>query len=93
MSEVPQTAEEAFDSLTGFDEIAIAQRFGRTVSELATRDESMFGRALVFVFKRRGGATDDEAYNAALSLSMKEFMTFFAAESDEESGKEQQPEQ
>jgi hypothetical protein len=43
------TAEEVFDSLTGFDEIAIAQHFGRTVSDLAQSDASMFGRALVFV--------------------------------------------
>lgn len=92
MSDVQLTAEEVFDSLTGFDEIAIAQHFGRTVSELAAHDQSMFGRALVFVLKRRDGANDDDARNQALSLSMKEFTAFFADTSEEESGKDEQPE-
>lgn len=86
------TAEEVFDSLTGFDEIAITQHFGRTVSELAEKDQSMFGRALVFVVKRREGATDDEARNAALGLAMKDYVAFFPDASVEESGKDEQPE-
>jgi hypothetical protein len=93
MSAVEQTAEETFDSLTGFDEIAIAQRFGRSVGDLATSDPSMFGRALVFVIKRRDGANDEEAWNAAMGLSMKGFTEFFAEPSEEEAGKDKGPEQ
>jgi hypothetical protein len=91
MSEIQQTAEEVFDSLTGFDEIAIAQQFGRTVSELAAKDQSMFGRALVFVVRRRDGLSDVEARDAALGLTMKGFTGFFAETSAEESGKDEPP--
>jgi hypothetical protein len=87
------SAEEVFDSLTGFDEIAISQHFGRTVSELGEKDQSMFGRALVFVLKRRDGASDDEARNAALGLTMKEFTAFFAEPSEDEAGKDEAPEE
>lgn len=88
MSEIKQTAEEVFDSVTGFDEIAIAQQFGRTVGELAEKDQSMFGRALVFVVKRRDGASDGDAYQAALGMSVKELTSsFFAEASEEEAGK------
>jgi hypothetical protein len=55
MTECSMTAEEVFDSLTGFDEIAIAQQFRHTVADLAQNDVSMFARALVFVAKRRDG--------------------------------------
>ena len=93
MSEIDQTAEEVFDSLTGFDEIAIAHHFGSTVADLAENDTSMFGRALVFIVKRREGATDDEARNAALGMTMREYNNdFFAEKSAEEAGKDEQPE-
>lgn len=93
MSQIKQTAEEVFDSVTGFDEIAIANHFGATVQELAEKDASMFARALIFVVKRRDGLDDNEARNAALGLSMKEFREFFAEASDEEAGKGEEPEQ
>ena len=89
MSEIDQTAEEIFDSLTGFDEIAIAQHFGRTVGEMAEKDQSMFGRSLIFVVKRREGVNDDDARNAALGLTMKEYVAYFADASTEESGKDE----
>lgn len=93
MSQIDQTAEQVFDSVTGFDEIAISQHFGRTVQELAEKDASMFGRSLIFVVKRREGATDDEARNAALGLTFGEFQTFFAEATEEEAGKGEQPEE
>lgn len=93
MSAVEQTAEEAFESLTGFDEIAISQKFAGTVSEMAEKQPLMFVRALVFVFKRRDGLSDDEAWTAALNLTMKELGDYFAESSAEESGKDEQPEE
>ena len=87
MSQTDLTAEEVLDSLTGFDEIAIAQHFGRTVGEMAEKDQSMFGRSLIFVVKRREGVNDDDARNAALSLTMKEYVSYFADVSTQESGK------
>lgn len=88
-----QTGEEVFDSLTGFDEIAIAQSFGHTISDLAGNDPSMFSRALIFVIKRRDGATDHDAREASLALTMKENNEFFAAPSAEEAGKDEPAEQ
>ena len=78
------TAEEAFESLTGFDEIAIAKWFGGEVIELGG---TTLGRALIFVAKRREGLTDAEAHNAALELSIGDLTGYFAA-GDEESGKD-----
>jgi hypothetical protein len=63
---------ELFESLTGFEEIAIAQRFGRTVLDLAGDDQTMFGRALIFAGQRREGATDEEAWQAAMSMPLKQ---------------------
>lgn len=94
MGQVQQTAEEAFDSLTGFDELAIAAQFGRTVTQLAEQDPTMFGRALVFVVKRRDGASDGEAKDAAFEMTLKDLNeNFFATPSDDESGKDKQPEE
>lgn len=93
MTESKLTAEQAFDSLTGFDEFAIAQHFGHNVADLAENNVSMFGRALIFAVKRRDGATDDEARNTALGLSLKECNDFFDEANAEESGKGEQPEE
>lgn len=88
------TAEEVADSLTGFDEMAIKQHFGSTLTKLA-EDQSMLARALVFVLKRRDGANDDDARNDALGMALKEVMSHFADESVEsgkdESSSEPQP--
>jgi hypothetical protein len=87
MSQTDKTAEEVLDSLTGFDEMAIKQHFGQTVAGL-TKDETMLGRALVFVLKRRDGLVDDDARNAALEMSLKGVTSYFAEDS-EESGKDE----
>jgi hypothetical protein len=87
MSQVQQTAEEVLESLTGFDEMAIKQHFGSTVSDLAG-DQTMLGRGLVFVLKRRDGLNDDDARNAALGMPLKDITSYFADES-EESGKDE----
>jgi len=89
---IDQTAEEVFDSITGFDEIAISTHFGRTIQDLAETEPSMFGRALVFVVKRREGLEDAEARKAALTMTLKECNEdFFATPSEEEAGKGEQP--
>lgn len=80
-----EVADELFDSLSGFDEIAIAQHFGRTVSDLAEKDPSMFGRALAFVMLRRGEPkmNDDDARNAVMNMSLKELQAKFEEGADE----------
>ena len=91
MSEVSITAEEALESLTGFDEIAIAQRFD-DIGALVERGGSMFARALVFVLKRRDGLDDMAAHAAAMALPLRELNAFFVAEPEEgEAGKDAEP--
>ena len=89
MAQVEQTMEEVLDSLTGFDEMAIAGQFGRTMSELAERDELMAARALVFIAKRRDGMPDVDAKTTAFEMALKEVRAFFTepAEESEETGK------
>jgi hypothetical protein len=102
MSQTDQTTDEVLDSLTGHEEMAIAQHFGRTVGEMIP-EPGMYRRALIFVVKRHEGLNEDEARNAALDMRLKDVLEFFpqeSAEADpeaervvEESGKDEpQPE-
>jgi len=80
----PMTGDEMFDSLTGFDEIAITKKFGKTISQLAQADELQFTRALIFIDYRRRGQKDDTAYEGAMTLPIDAadgrdaVMTYFA---------------
>lgn len=66
-------------SLNGFDEIAVAARFGAPI--LALRDDPIAGgRALAFVHQRRLGSTDAVAYTYAMTLTMQEVMDYFHPE-------------
>lgn len=85
MDRLKGTSEELFDSLTGFDELAIAQQFGAAPTDLLG---TMLGRALLFVAQRREGVSDAEAYKAAMELPTGELTAIFTPEGDEESGKE-----
>ncbi len=74
------TADEMFESLNGFDEIAIRQRFGVPIGSLAKEAETepfQFIRALAFVAERRAGKPDDEAFNAAMTLSGRDALAYF----------------
>jgi hypothetical protein len=68
-------------SLTGFDEIAIAARFGQPLHTIR-EDPIAAGRALAFVHYRRAGQNDVDAHNAALSLTLREVTEFFVPEGD-----------
>lgn len=96
------TADEMFESLNGFDEIAIANAFGAEVTELAEKRPIGFVRALVFVDLRRKGSKDAEARSKALTMTVKEIETYFPEDEEEpmpddpitESGKDDsQPEE
>lgn len=82
-TETKLTAEEVIDSLTGFDEIAIAKAWGAEWSDLAETKPSTFNRSLVFTLFRRAGKTDAEAKAAALELTLKEVTEAFADDEDE----------
>lgn len=90
MSVVSITTDEVLESLTGFDEVAIGKWF-EDIGSLVESGGSMLGRSLVFVMKRREGATDVDAHNAAMSLTLRELNDYFADEEDESGKDEPQP--
>jgi len=78
------TIQEFYESLNGFDEIAIEKAFGYSISECLPDedtgqrgDQSKFARALIFVAERRGGLKDGEAHNAAMQKTLKEVSGYF----------------
>ena len=83
MSVVSITSNEVFESLTGFDEVAICKWF-EDIGALAEAKGSMLGRALVFIVKRREGLSDVEAHAASMALPLRDLNKFFV-DSDEES--------
>lgn len=86
MGDVKQSSgKDIFESLTGHDELAIAQRFGHTVTELASSNASMFGRSLAFAAKRREGVGDEEAYTAAMNMPMKDVLALADDDGDDDS--------
>jgi len=85
MSKVDVTATEFFQSLTGYDEVAIGKAFGATPTEL---QGTMLGRALVFVAERRADRNDVDALDAAMKVTVQDLTDYFVPEGDEESGKE-----
>lgn len=85
-----QTTDEILDSLTGHEEMWIAEQFGRSVGELIPQP-GMYRRALIFVVKRREGVNEDDARNAAMDMRLKDVLEFFpevGSEAEQESGKD-----
>ena len=76
------TGEMMFESLTGFEEIAISQHFGHEVGQLAESKPTMFLRAMVFTHIVRGGMNPKEAKQKVMGMSLKECNGYFA-EDDE----------
>lgn len=66
-------------SLTGFDEIAVAARFGEKLQTIRA-DGINLGRALVFVDYRRQGLNDKDAHDAALGLTIRQVLDYFPPE-------------
>jgi hypothetical protein len=69
--------------LNGFDEIAVAARFGDKIATLRN-DPIALGRALAFVHYRRHGLNDADAHEAALTLSIRAVVEFFPPEAEPE---------
>lgn len=76
--------------LNGFDEIAIASRFGEKVATLRN-DPIALGRALAFVQYRRDGLNDVTAHEAALGLTIREVVEFFPPEADDDQADDDDP--
>lgn len=69
---------EAIESMTGFDEIAVKQKFDAPLDGLLQSDRLQGLRALVFVgFRRDDGMKDDQAFHRAQELSIKEVNDWF----------------
>lgn len=84
-----QTVLEVADSVTGFEEQAVTQHFGRPLGDLQLTDGAMWARALVFVLKlRETGSVDVDAKAAVLGMTIKAIWESFGNES-EESGKDE----
>lgn len=74
---------EAVESATGFDELAVKQKFGTPLGELLERDRLQGLRAIVFIQTRRDGKKDDEAYHIAQSLPLSDLKARFAEQDPE----------
>lgn len=85
MSVSEQTADEFFNSLVGFEEIAIAKAFGRGPLELMSTSKSQGLRALVFIEMRRAKRNPDPE-GAAKSMRLVDVIEYFTppAKSDEQ---------
>ncbi|WP_300399882.1 hypothetical protein [Nocardioides sp.] len=77
------TPNDLFESMTGFDEIAVARSFG---AEITTMREQPFTfmRALLFVQARRDGMSDAKAREHALGLTVREVNDSFSEDVDDE---------
>lgn len=93
MSRSELTAQQVRDSVSGYEELAIEEKFGHIYEEIAQTRPSMFGRALLFTLKRREGVVDVDAYDAVMKMSLQEVSDSFAEPSEEEEGKGDGPEQ
>jgi len=77
------TFTEVLDSLTGYDEQAIEQRFGADINTLLNTNATKAGRALVYVlFKRENDAADiqnpdGKAYKKVMGIPMAEITDHF----------------
>lgn len=76
------SSEEFLDSLTGFEEISVRNKFEADILHLAGSSPTMFTRALAFVLHKRDGHNDTEAWKYAMGLSLRECNGLFAEEKD-----------
>lgn len=74
------TVDEHMELLTGFDEVAIEERFGKDIDSLRF---TMSLRALAFTSRTRNGQPAKDAYKAVMSLTLKELGDLFADDADE----------
>lgn len=78
MSATELTAEEMFESLTGFEEVAISSQFGHEIGYLASERPTMFLRALVAAHLAREGKNAKDAKAEAMGMSIKTCSDYFA---------------
>lgn len=87
------TMEEMAESLTGYEEIAIAKAF--KIPDYTDLPPTMLGRAMVFALLRRREVADGDAYQQVMAMTLRNVRDQFAEDQEEvpedpetESGKE-----
>ncbi len=80
-TEAMPTIEDVVGSLSGFDEVAIEQKFK---GDLGSLNNTMTARALVFVLERRAGKDDKAAYGESMRLTLKDVNARFSGSGDDE---------
>lgn len=86
-----KAVQEAIKSMTGFDEIAVKQKFGTPIVELLQGDQLQGLRAILFVEFRRDGKKDDEAFHRAQEISISEVNERIGGKADGLSDFDSQP--
>lgn len=76
-------ADEYLDSLTGWEEQAIAKAFGEDVSVLATTKPTAFLRSMAFVMFQREGDKFGEARARAMDTSLQQIRGLFTDDGGE----------
>lgn len=89
MSQTDLTIDEVLDSMTGHEEMWVADQFDKSIGEMVERfltrnDVGPYYRAAIFVLKRREGVNDDDARNAVLAMTLKDVVEYFPREKSEE---------
>ncbi len=75
-----QTFEQLFESLNGFEEIAIHERFGVSIGKLADDNETLFMRALVFTDMVRSGLSPGDARSTVMAMRLVDVKGWFLAD-------------
>lgn len=82
------TVLDSLKAMNGFDEVAVEQYFRSEITDLPN---TRMMRALVFTLNRRRGESDEDAFKAAMGLTLGDLEGYFAdpdGESGEPEGKD-----
>lgn len=102
VTEEKVSRKDIIDSLTGYEEDEVRERFGGTIAQLVGVSISKLSRALVYVQRVRAGDEKPAAYDHAQSLRLADLNELFkpledddddfdADEPDTEQGKDDSP--
>lgn len=82
MAQTEITMQEAAESLTGFEQLAIERQWKMGQADLANSSAMIYG--LIFTLNVRDGMAPADAFRNANLLTLKEALAFFAADAPDE---------
>lgn len=93
MSTTDVTVQEAYDSTTGYDEMAVETHFGIDVHADSERKPGKWMRALVFVHMRHteDAGKDSERAKTVMGMTTKTVNNYFAGDPEAETAKTGDP--